>query len=462
MKSNIFFTLLLACALIISCSKEEKIAEPELTLNGGTLPVIEAAGGKVGISLTANKDWSASSGQSWCRVEPSRGTAGTHNGITITVDENTTPDERNAQITFRCESITKSLTITQKQKDAVTVSSSKVEVNDEGKTIEVEVKANVSISYEIEESAKSWITPVTTRALTSHILHFDVAENESSSRREGKIFIKGGELMDTVFVYQEGSKPTIVISKEEYTVGSDGEDITVQLRSNINYQIIMPQNAGWIKEISTKAYSDYTHYFKVDPNDTYDSRSAEIIFKETSGSVSDTIKITQLQKDVIIVAKNEYKIGSPETVLNFKVSTNIDFEVESSVNWIKYVPATKGLKDVEVKFNIGENTASEQREGIITISNGDKKQQIKVIQEGKAQYVNIVVNCSSFTIPKFHGNNVSGTIRWGDGSESEYKEDAKHEYSIFDTYEVVFRMNNVTEVELPDIVGIKELDFSNL
>lgn len=463
MKSKIIFAVLLSCTLILSsCSKEEKITEPELYLSGESSPVLEAAGGKVVISLSANKEWSATSGQSWCRVEPSKGSPGTNCSVTITVDENTAPDERNAQITFRCESITKSITVTQKQKDALTVTSGKIEVKDEGKTIDVEVKANVDISYEIEESAKSWITPVTTRGLTNYVLHFDVAENESSNKREGKIYFKGAGLKDSVTVYQDGSRPSIVISQEEYTVASTGEDITVQIRSNINYQIIMPQNAGWVKEISTRAYSDYTHYFKIEPNETYDSRNAEIVFKDLTSDVSDTVRITQLQKDVILVAKNEYNVEALESELSFKVSANVEFEVSSSVNWIKYVPDTRGLEEVNVKFTIEANNDSAQREGIITISNGEKKQEIKVIQSGKSQYVSIVHNAIVYTVPKFYGNNITGTIHWGDGTQCEYVENTTHEYSQSNTYTVLFQLNNVTEVELPDLIGIKELDFSNL
>lgn len=457
-------TLFLACALIVSCSKEEKIAEPELTITGiEAQPVIEAAGGRFTLNITANKEWSASSGQGWCKVEPSKGTAGSST-VTIVADENTTTDERNAQIRFTCETVSQSITVTQKQKDALTVTSDKIEVDDEENTISVELKSNISFTYEVEASAKSWITPITTKALTKHVLQFKVSANEDFERREGKIFIKGGAFADTVYVYQEGSKPSIVISQNEYTVGSKGEEITVQLRSNVNYQIIMPQGADWVKEITTKAYSDYTHYFKIAPNDTYDSREAIIIFKEVEGSIADTVKISQMQKDAIIVANKEYKIGYSTTELKFKIATNLEVDVESSANWIKYVPPTRGLKDIELKFAIDTNNTNTKREGVITISKGNTKQQIKVIQMAKGMYTSTIIITHenvSYTIAKLIGSDVTGKIDWGDGKSEEYAPNAKHEYPFKKDYMVTLKCDNATEIVIPDLEGIKELGLTN-
>ncbi len=458
--------IFLACAFITSCSSNEeepeKVIEPQLTLSGDTKPVVEAKGGTISITVTANKAWSASSGQSWCKVESSSGQSGTAT-VNIRVEENTSTDERNAQVVFTCEGVSKSMTVTQKQKDAIALTASKVEVTDQSGTIEIVVNSNVNVTAEVEASAKEWITPVTTKAMAKHVLQFKVSENENFEKREGKIYIKGGELKDSVVVYQQGTKPNIVISQDEYTVSSNGDDITVQLRSNINYQVIMPQGITWLKEVTSKAYSDYTHYFSVDANESYDSRSTEIIFQETNGSISDTVKVIQLQKDAIIVAKNEYIFESPAAELTFNVSTNLDFDVNCSVEWIKYVQPTKGLKDVAVKFTIDENTAQTQREGVITISKGETKQQIKIIQYGKELYestICILHNNIEYIIPGLTGSNINGMIYWGDGSESEYAPNLRHMYSNQQDYLLTIKLNNATEIKLPNLVGIKELDLS--
>ena len=71
-----------------------------------------------------------------------------------------------------------------------------------------------------------------------------------------------------------------------------------------------------------------------------------------------------MQKDAIIVANKEYKIGYSTTELKFKIATNLEVDVESSANWIKYVPPTRGLKDIELKFAIDTNNTNTKREGL--------------------------------------------------------------------------------------------------
>ena len=58
------------------------------------------------------------------------------------------------------------------------------------------------------------------------------------------------------------------------------------------------------------------------------------------------------------------------------------FLVETSVNWMKQNTESRGLEAKPLSFTITENTADKAREGLITITSGDLKQEIKVIQKG--------------------------------------------------------------------------------
>ena len=262
----------------------------------------------------------------------------------------------------------------------MTVTSNKVEVGAEGGDIAIEVKANVKYEYVIEEAAQSWIESGS-RALTASTIKLKVAENENTSKREGKITIRSGELSETVTVYQEGSKPTIVLTQNEYTVSSEGETIKVELKSNVNYDIQLP-SVDWIKESSSRAMSVATHYFEVASNEGYDARSAEILFVNKDNGLSEKVTINQMQRDAIIVAKNEYTVNAAGGDLKLEVNTNVDFKVETSVDWIKQNTESRGLEAKPLSFTIAENTADKAREGVITISSGDLKQEIKVIQRG--------------------------------------------------------------------------------
>ena len=363
--------------------KPEEKPKIEITTNA---PVLAQDGETATVTFTSSDSWTidVTEGRavSWCSVTPTSGSKGT-NTLTVKTTANDTYDERNAKVTIKAGTTTQSFVVTQKQKDGLTVTSNKVEVGAEGGDIAIEVKANVKYEYEIEKAAQSWIAGGS-RALTASTIKLKVAENENTSKREGKITIRSGELSETVTVYQEGSKPTLVLTQNEYTVASEGETIKVELKSNVNYDIQLP-SVDWIKESSSRAMSVATHYFEVASNEGYDARSAEILFVNKENGLSEKVTINQMQKDAIIVAKNEYTVDAAGGELKFEVNANVDFKVETSVDWMKQNTESRGLEAKPLSFTIAENTADKAREGVITISSGELKQEIKVIQKAKGK-----------------------------------------------------------------------------
>lgn len=361
---------------------EEK---PKIELTTAAAPVLAQEGGTASVTFTSSEAWTidVTEGRvvSWCNVSPTSGSKGT-NTLTITTTANDTYDERNAKVTIKAGATTQSFVVTQKQMDGLTVTSNKVEVGAEGGDATIEVKANVKYEYEIEEAAQSWIASDGSRALTASTIKLKVAENESTSKREGKITIHSGDLSETVTIYQEGSKPTIVLTQNEYTVASEGETIKVELKSNVNYEVQLP-SVDWVKESSSRAMSAATHHFEVAPNEGYDARSAEILFVNKDNGLSEKVTINQLQKNAIIVAKNEYTVEAAGGTLDFEVKTNVDFKVETSVDWIKQNTGSRGLEAKPLSFTIAENTVDKAREGVIIITSGELKQEIKVIQAPK-------------------------------------------------------------------------------
>lgn len=397
MKSMLHTLLLTMIVCCWSCSggkddpinptpKPEEKPKIEVTT---TAPVLAQEGGTASVTFTSSADWTidVTEGRavSWCTVSPTSGSKGT-NTLTVTTTGNDTYDERNAKVTIKAGATSQSFTVTQKQKDGLTVTSNKVEIGSDGGNFSIEAKANVSVTYEIEEAAKNWISASESRGLTSKTLNFTAKANEEEEHREGKIVLKGADgLTETVTVYQEGEKPTLVITSDDVIVGSDGETIKIELKSNVNYTIVLP-NVDWISQAESRAISVYTHYLNIAPNESYDQRSAMVYFNNETGGLNDSISITQLQLDAIIVAKNEYEVAPEGTQLEFKVSSNVDFEVSTSVDWIKQNTGSRGLSEKALSFTIEENEAKESRSGEIIITYSELKQTIKVNQPGAPDY----------------------------------------------------------------------------
>ncbi len=336
------------------------------------------------MEFTTDAPWTASVAAtralSWITVSPTNGPAGSHT-LTIQTTANDTPDERNAMITLKAGATSKSFVVSQKQKDALTVTSGKIEMKAAGGVASIEVKANVSYEYEISADAQSWISRANTRALKTTQIDLQVAENETTSKREGTITIRSGELTETVTIYQEGVEPSLVLSQNEYAVGSEGETIKVELQSNVDYTVQLPSD-GWITEATTRGLSSHTHYYIIAPNDTYDARTAVISFVNKENNIEEKVTVTQMQQNALVVAKNEYTIDAAGGKLDFSVNTNMEFSVTTSADWVQQVN-TRGLTEKPLHFVIAENTTDAPREATITLTAGDLQQVIAVKQTYK-------------------------------------------------------------------------------
>ena len=391
-----FLLYLLTVVSIVACSEGEPAdngsddgggntpTTPTITLNKSSVSFDELAD-EESISFSTTADWIAEivndRADGWLSVTPQSGSAGDAS-ITIKAKENDTPDERNASVRIKAGSASKTISVSQKQKDALTVTASKFEVAAEGGEVKIEVKANIDFEYAIDESAKEWIKYEGTRAMKTSTLTFSVAKNDDTDKREGKIAIKSGEFNEVVTIYQAGSEPSIVISQNEYVVSSDGETISVEVSSNVDVAVEMPTDADWISENTTRATSTNTYRFDIQPNEDYDQRTAEIKFTNKENNISEVVKVTQVQKDALVVAKESYTVESDGGQLHIEVGHNVDFDIEISNDWITKAENTRAFVTETLNFNIAKNPTTDNREGTIVFKSKDGKltQTVKVYQ----------------------------------------------------------------------------------
>ena len=337
-------------------------------------PVISADGGSVAVSFSAYGNWQLADNQQrvaeWLTVSPSSGSKG-DNTITITADANGTYDERNATVKLTCGTETKSIVVTQKQKDAITVSKSKFEISAMGETISVEVKANIEYSYKIEDDAKSWVAEIGTKAMAAKTLSFKISENEDNDKREGTITFSSGDIKETIKIYQEGAKPAIVLTQSEYAVAAGGETIKVEVKSNVDVSYSIASGIDWIIESNTKAMSTSTFYFQIAANESYESRTAEIFFRNEANGLSEKVIITQVPKNALVIAKNSYNIDNKGGNIEIEVSHNVDFDIDIADSWVSQI-STKSYTTDKMVFTVAENTTTDNRETKITFTSKDK------------------------------------------------------------------------------------------
>lgn len=317
------------CLLITlgSCSKDDVPAEiipnPDSENYFTKSLDFTSDSGEAILSFTTNKDWAIDVSQSggdvsWCTIFPNKGKAG-ENQVMVKVAENKGFDDRNVTLTLTAKDLTRKIVVTQKQKDAITLTTAKFEIDQIGGEIKVDIKANVSYEIIIPEQYQSWIRhkaktdsnpiimsnrkeenqiygPVTKAGMESTTQIFRISKSEKYDKREGEIIFQSGNLKEVLKVYQSGGG-ILLLTKNEYRVSDKGEQIAVELKSNFDFDVKMPQ-VDWITTTVTRSVSSHTLYYTIAPNKTYDKREAEIIYYDRNNkSVVDTLKIIQTQKE---------------------------------------------------------------------------------------------------------------------------------------------------------------------
>lgn len=380
------------CVNFSSCSSdgnEDPVAPPKSSIEGFNqtdMNFTEKAEEQA-FSFTANDAWtvsiaSTSGGNTWCMASPTQGNAGSQT-VKITTTENETYDDRSVTVTLKAGNESKSFVVTQKQKNAILLTSDKFEIEQKGGTFNVEVKANVNYTATIGETCKDWITEGSnTRALSTTTKTYSVTANEGGEKREGTITFTDGTLSETVHIYQAGGD-IILLSKNEYNVDAAGEEITVELKSNCEYEVEMPK-VDWIHTVSTRAMSSHTLYYTIDANETYDSREAKIVYRNKKNDVAETLTIVQAQKDAIILGQKEMTVKADGGTIEVKLSANVAYEVKMpDVNWIT-TTTTRGLTEHTLYYNVAKNLEEDSRSAKITFTNKDNglEEVLTVNQEG--------------------------------------------------------------------------------
>jgi len=256
--------------------------------------------------------------------------------LPVTVAANGTYDERNATVTITSGTLKRTVVITQKQLDALLLSSSKVEIPGEGGEFTAEVKSNISYTATVPPQFASWISKTPSgRGLTTSSVSFTVSPADADAR-EGYVLFQGNGLEERLNVYQAGGT-VLILTQDIKNMPADGGSFSVELKSNCEYTIGTP-TASWLRMDASRSVSSHTIYFTVDPYDSVDApRSATVTFTSTDGKITETLTVIQHEKSVFVLAPAEYDVPAAGKTFRIEYSTNseVKHEIErAGQTWI--------------------------------------------------------------------------------------------------------------------------------
>lgn len=307
---------------------------------------------------------------------------------TFSIAANNEYDGREGRITFKQKdgSISQTVTVRQSQTNGLFITTPDYELSNEEHTLSVEVKSNVYLTV---TSQANWITHVGTKGLTTSTITLSVAPNESFDERTGTVLVKqsNGDLSGTITITQKQTDG-LFVTPTEIVISDKEQDVELGVQNNVSYDVVIPDEAKtWISmksNTSTKALADNKVVLAIAQNSTYSGREASITVKQVDGPLSETVKITQLQNDAILVSSNQIKVSEFAQTYELIYNTNVDCKliIPDDVTWISNI-TTKALSEKGFTLSIAETDEYEPRSAEIIISDQAEivKQSITITQD---------------------------------------------------------------------------------
>ena len=263
-----------------------------------------------------------------------------------------------------------------------------------GGTVNVNVETNTDYFVSIPDDAKNWISVVGSQATMQDVFSLSVTANNAASRT-AKISLKNksGEVLANIQISQEVQSIKIT-DGATYEVDPAGEIINVNLETNTDYTVSIPDNAkDWISIVESRAIRQETVTLSISENNS-DDRSAFIYLIDKKGEQLAKIQISQKCEEPCFNVKNgsivevESKGGSVD--LNFE--TNIEYSVsipEESKNWISVVES-RAIRQETVTLSISENDIEARSAFIYLIDKkGEQLAKVQISQKGEDPCFNV-------------------------------------------------------------------------
>ena len=356
----------------------------DVDMAGGTITVNMESNISYEVSIPSGCDWITmpTAARSKARANSkSRGTS--TSAVVLRVKENLSYKDREAVVTIANKEAGVSIAIYIHQPFATEfkVDKNEFEVPMEGGTVTVNVESNVDYDVSIP-SGCSWITRVNTarsRATKSSVVMLRVSENTSGSDRRAVITISNSSAgVSTSITITQPFTTVFKADKTAFDVDMDGGTVTVNMESNISYDVIIPSGCDWITlpagaRSKSRGTTTSAVVLRVKENTSYQDREAVVTIANRSADVSVGIYIHQPFATVFKIDKTEFQVPMKGGTVTANVESNVSYDVKipSGCNWISLVGGsrTRGAKTSVVMLQVSENTSGSDRSAVVTVSN---------------------------------------------------------------------------------------------
>ncbi|MBR4028662.1 MAG: leucine-rich repeat protein [Alistipes sp.] len=317
---KLFLLLALLGMVATGCSKDEggNIPDDAYISLDKEIVTISPDGESVGVKVYSNYAWELTNNCDWITTSITSGDA-SDTGVIVTLTADLTYDDRDGTIIFSCGKAKKLLVVSQKLKEVIIPDANNTfTIPAEGGVAVISYQTSVDCEVIIPEEAQSWITIApASRGLISKSSTLYIAENTTYSARTAVIKVvakDNAELAVEYTINQEQNDAILADENNTFTVPSAGGEVVINYQTNIDCDVIIPEEAqDWITIApATRVLSTYSTTLNIAENNSGKERSCVVkVTSQGDNELSAEYTIIQNPRYCIYYTSNDGEIVQP-------------------------------------------------------------------------------------------------------------------------------------------------------
>ncbi len=334
------------------------------------------------VNIETDDVWEVSNATDWITVTPSNGSGNT--AVTVRYNENTTIEDREAQLLFISGDIRETFNLEQAATKLVAPTLS-LDIESIDLPIESGSLIVNLVSNKIWASANvpSWITLSPSSGMGDAKLTLSYLENDSDKDRVAQIaFVSDGisKFINITQASRAAAMPMLSLAYRHKELPSNEGEFLVDLSANSSWEIV--DIPSWLTITPSSGVGS------AQVRVAYEANTMELLARKStvnfkSGDVIESLDLVQNAKDVeqatldLDVSSVNVEAMQGSTTVN--VSSNGEWSVVGAPQWVDIAPVSSvGNRSVAINYQANEQAIS--RSGVITFRSGLLTKSVTITQ----------------------------------------------------------------------------------
>ena len=346
-----------------------------------TTQEINAQGGSVEIVLKSNGDWTINPTAEWIVVSPMSGKGDAT--LTLTVEANTTGEDRSTQIKATTKDNTATLVVTQRAQSPqpqyyLNVSPKNYRCGGAGGEFTVEVSSNLDWNVTVPQ----WITCSVTEGSNDATVTLTVSpiEDEKIEMREADVLFESSLTSDKVHVVQTVDPIMgIEIMPKNLEFVCTGETKIIAVFTEDAWTASM--DVDWVTLSQTEGQGDAEIRVTLGENPNYEQRQTTVLFT-TAGGAQGMLGIRQEASPnphFLEVSPLEFQFEKEGGEREISVNCDTGWEFDMACDWLS-LSQQSGIGNATVVLTAQPNLLTEPRTNAFFIKSGNLYYELSVTQ----------------------------------------------------------------------------------